>query len=123
MYSGLRFEAQAFPPWIQEIRLAVGELCGVPDAELPNSCNVNLYSDHAQGLGWHSDDEVYFQGLLQDVRILSFSLGAAREFSWRLQGTTETAGTTRLGHGDLMTMEGKFQKHYKHCVPPSDEAR
>ena len=30
-----------------------------------------------------------------------------------LQGTTETAGTTRLGHGDLMTMEGKFQKHYK----------
>ena len=33
--------------------------------------------------------QVYFQGLLQDVRILSFSLGAAREFSWRLQVTED----------------------------------
>ena len=53
-------------------------------------------------------------------RILSLSLGAARDFQWRLQGTTETLGTVALGDGDVATMEGLFQKHYKHAVPACD---
>lgn len=119
-YSGLEFKARPFPPWMQEIRKEVGELCGIPADELPNSCNMNVYEDHRGEVGWHSDDEVYFQGLAGDTRIISLSLGSARPFCWRMQGTTQTVGSCRLGDGDIMTMEGLFQKHYKHSVPVSE---
>merc|ERR1712039_506448 len=78
------------------------------------------YEDGSNEVGWHSDDEVYFQSLSGDTRIISFSLGSARDFCWRLQGTDKTLGSAPLGHGDIMTMEGLFQKHYKHSVPVSD---
>jgi len=120
-YSGLEYAATVFPPWMREIRREVCELCGIPPDQFPNSCNVNIYYDHKGEVGWHSDDEVLFQGLSGDTRIISFSLGSARDFCWRLQGTTEPLGCVPLGDGDIMTMEGLFQKHYKHSVPASDK--
>ncbi|CAJ1353537.1 unnamed protein product, partial [Effrenium voratum] len=120
-YSGLEFEATPYPDFMLEIREELCKLCGIPEGEYPNSCNVNIYDDQSQEVGWHSDDEVLFQGLAGDTRILSLSLGASRDFCWRLQGTLEMLGTVPLGDGDVATMEGLFQKHYKHCVPPSDE--
>jgi alkylated DNA repair dioxygenase AlkB len=120
-YSGLEFPAEPFPDWVQEIRVHLGRVCGLADEDLPNSVNVNLYANQSEEVGWHADDEVFFQGLSGDTLILSFSLGASREFCWRLQGETEKAGDVRLGHGDLMTMEGLFQRHYKHSAPGSDE--
>lgn len=119
-YSGLEYDAVVFPPFMQEIRAALCEVCGIPPEEYPNSCNINVYADNRQEVGWHSDDEVLFQGLCQDTRIISLSLGSARDFCWRLQGTTDTLGCAPLGDGDIMTMEGLFQKHYKHAVPVSD---
>jgi alkylated DNA repair dioxygenase AlkB len=119
-YSGLCYPATVFPPYMLEIREAVCHACGLSPEDYPNSCNVNIYHDHLSEVGWHSDDEVYFQGLAGDTRIVSFSLGAARDFQWRLQGTTEVVGTASLGDGDIMTMEGLFQKHYKHAVPAGD---
>merc|ERR1712087_347594 len=116
-YSGLEYPATVFPPWMQEIRRTVCEQCGIPPEQYPNSCNVNVYDDHTGEVGWHSDDEVMFQSLSGDTRIISFSLGSARDFCWRLQGTTDTLGAVPLGDGDIMTMEGLFQKHYKHSVP------
>jgi alkylated DNA repair dioxygenase AlkB len=121
-YSGLEYPPTVYPPFMQEIRAEVCKLCGIPENEFPNSCNVNVYDDHEQDVGWHSDDEVMFQGLSGDTRIISFSLGSARDFSWRLQGTTEILGSVPLGDGDVMTMEGLFQKHYKHSVPKSTTA-
>jgi len=118
-YSGLEYTANVFPPWMEEIRKDVCHLCGIPPEEYPNSCNVNLYEDQSGEVGWHSDDEVMFQSITSDTRIISFSLGAARDFCWRLQGTTESLGCVPLGDGDVMTMEGLFQKHYKHSVPAS----
>lgn len=118
-YSGLEYPPTVFSPLMEEIRAKVCEKCGIPPEEYPNSCNVAIYEDHQQEVGWHSDDEVMFQGLAGDTKIVSFSLGVPRDFSWRLQGTTETVGTASLGDGDIMTMEGLFQKHYKHCVPKS----
>eukprot|EP00441_Pelagodinium_beii_P018144 CAMPEP_0197660886 /NCGR_PEP_ID=MMETSP1338-20131121/51122_1 /TAXON_ID=43686 ORGANISM="Pelagodinium beii, Strain RCC1491" /NCGR_SAMPLE_ID=MMETSP1338 /ASSEMBLY_ACC=CAM_ASM_000754 /LENGTH=432 /DNA_ID=CAMNT_0043238333 /DNA_START=63 /DNA_END=1361 /DNA_ORIENTATION=+ len=120
-YSGLEYPATVFPPFMQEIREELCKLCGIPEGDYPNSCNINVYEDHTQEVGWHSDDEVYFQGIAGDTRIISFSLGAARDFCWRLQGTTQTLGSVALGDGDVMTMEGLFQKHYKHSVPPSNQ--
>jgi len=121
-YSGLEYPATVFPPWMVELRRQVCERCGLKPEEFPNSCNINIYEDHRHEVGWHSDDEVYFQSLTADTRIISFSLGAARDFCWRLQGTRPseapgTLGSVPLGDGDVMTMEGLFQKHYKHSVP------
>jgi alkylated DNA repair dioxygenase AlkB len=120
-YSGLEYPATVYPPFMQEIMAEICKICGIPPSDYPNSCNVNIYSDHTQAVGWHSDDEVMFQGLAGDTRILSFSLGVDREFCWRLQGTSTTLGSTQLGDGDVMTMEGLFQKHYKHSVPASTQ--
>lgn len=121
-YSGLEYPATVFPPWMIELRSEICERCGLKPGEEPNSCNINIYEDHQHEVGWHSDDEVYFQSLTHDCRIISFSLGAYRDFCWRFQGTrpTEapgTMGSVPLGDGDVMTMEGLFQKHYKHSVP------
>lgn len=118
-YGGLSYAPTVFPPWMQEIRREVCSLCGIPPEQYPNSCNVNLYPDHKGVVDWHSDDEVMFQGLAGDTSIISFSLGSPRDFCWRLQGTTQQVGCTPLGDGDIMTMEGLFQKHYKHSVPES----
>lgn len=120
-YSGLEYPAVVFPPWMEEIREVVCEKCGIPPEDYPESCNVNLYANHEGEVGWHSDDEVLFQGLARDTRIVSFSLGSPRGFCFRLQGTTETLDCVPLGNGDIMTMEGLFQKHYKHSVPASAE--
>jgi len=121
-YSGLEYPATVFPQFMLDIRQEVCAACGIPPEDYPNSCNVNVYDDHSREVGWHADDEVMFQGLAGDTRIVSFSLGVPRDFSWRLQGTTQTVGSVPLGDGDIMTMEGLFQKHYKHSVPVSDKA-
>ncbi|CAE7457338.1 Alkbh2 [Symbiodinium natans] len=120
-YSGLEFPATVYPPFMREICKELCELCGIPEGQKPNSCNVNVYDDGSQEVGWHSDDEVLFQGLACDTRILSLSLGSARDFSWRFQGTSEVLGTVPLGDGDVATMEGLFQKHYKHAVPATSQ--
>jgi len=120
-YSGLEYPATVFQPFMEEIRSEVCKLCGIAPEDYPNSCNVNVYEDHSREVGWHSDDEVMFQGLNGDTRIISFSLGSARDFGWRLQGTSKELGRVPLGDGDVMTMEGRFQKHYKHSVPPSEQ--
>lgn len=119
-YSGLEFPATVFPPFLLEIRKAVCELCGILPDQYPSACNVNVYDDQKHEVGWHSDDEVMFQGLSRDTCIISLSLGSPRHFCWRLQGTAAKLGTVALGDGDIMTMEGLFQKHYKHSVPKSD---
>mmetsp|Transcript_65974 Transcript_65974/g.157758 ORF Transcript_65974/g.157758 Transcript_65974/m.157758 type:complete len:416 (-) Transcript_65974:89-1336(-) len=118
-YGGLEYKAHKFPPFMEEIRAEVCKACGIPPEQYPNCCNVNIYADQSHEVGWHSDDEVLFQGLAGDARIISFSLGVERDFCWRLQGTADTLGCAPLGNGDIATMEGLFQKHYKHSVPPT----
>jgi alkylated DNA repair dioxygenase AlkB len=122
-YSGNEHAGHVFPPFMEEIREEVcGRICGIPREKYPNCCNVNVYpgGDPPEGeVGWHADDEVYFQSLDGDTTIISFSLGSHRDFKWRLQGTDTALGSVSLGDGDVMTMEGLFQKHYKHSVPKS----
>lgn len=120
-YSGSEHPGHVFTPFMEEIMDEVcGRICGIPRDKYPNCCNVNEYpgGEPPEGeVGWHADDEVYFQSLSDDTRIISFSLGSPRDFKWRLQGTDVPLGTVSLGDGDVMTMEGLFQKHYKHAVP------
>eukprot|EP00439_Symbiodinium_sp_Y106_P057808 s5844_g8.t1 len=58
--------------------------CGLQrEEDWPDSCNVNLYEDGSNSVGWHSDDEALFQGLIHDTRIISLSLGQQRKFDLR----------------------------------------
>ena len=97
---------------------------------MPNSYD-NWY-ESGRFVGWHSDDESLFQSKYEDCLIIGLSLGQSRKFEIKLMdddfimddGTEEVDPTVEvkqivLHNGDLMTMEGLFQKYYVHRVPKS----
>jgi hypothetical protein len=121
---------------LNEITEAVSKIMG--GGILLNSCNLNYYP-RGGGVGFHADDEFLFDGLHREVSIISLSLCSpgpkgwgARKFQIRKkkEGGEEAADPKNnndddvqeilLGHGDLMTMEGMFQKYYLHSVWPGD---
>lgn len=126
-YGGFQAEAVPYPSWMVEVMQTYMPMCGLRDkSQWPNSCNLNLYEDGGQSVGWHSDDEDLFQGLVQDCRIISLSLGESRRFQLRpstLVGRDDEGSvhTVVLESGDLCTMEGEMQRHYEHSVPKSGD--
>lgn len=87
----------------------------------PNSANLNLYRDGRQGVGWHADDELLFKGKDSDCPVVSISLGATREFWVALKDGAAPLPNSivelDLCNGDLLTMEGRLQRHCLHLVP------
>lgn len=125
-YGGIEVKAQVFPTWMFEVMRIYMPLCGFAEqSKWPNSCNLNLYENGSQSVGWHADDEALFQGLRNDIRILSLSLGQRRKFrlkkTWPQEGEEPDCHTFMLSSGMLCTMEGMVQKHYQHCVPKEKE--
>lgn len=119
-YSGVKVAPIAEPDFVGEIRRACAALAGYSEDELPNSCNINLYRDGQDSVGWHTDNEPLFEAESVDACILSLSLGASRKFTVKHQDKTCGQGKPmvfNLHHGDLCTMEGKFQRYYLHGVP------
>jgi len=114
-YSGLLFEPLQMPPWFLDITETVCRTCGLGDR--PNSCNANYYDNGSQSVGWHSDDEPLFDALNRDVLIVSLSLGATRTFELASTDKPTEVIKLPLEDGDLCTMEGLCQKHYRHRVP------
>mmetsp|Transcript_136005 Transcript_136005/g.322259 ORF Transcript_136005/g.322259 Transcript_136005/m.322259 type:complete len:396 (+) Transcript_136005:56-1243(+) len=124
-YSGVAVKPTTEPDFVAEIRKYCVAASGL--STQPNCCNINLYRDGHDSVGWHTDDEELFEGGYNDITILSLSLGAARTFEVKHQpcalngprkshkGPAETSFVCR--NGDLCTMEGKFQRHYLHAVP------
>jgi alkylated DNA repair dioxygenase AlkB len=97
-----------------------------------NSCNLNYYPQGG-GVGFHADDEYLFDGTMRPTCIVSLSLcrnGGTRKLIVKKQECSEEQAQDGypegklheliLGHGDIMTMEGMFQKHYFHSVWPGD---
>jgi len=106
--------------WLASLRLGDDG-----DARLPDSVNLNLYEHGEHGVSWHADDEPLFQGKFQDTRIVSVTLGSPRKFQIGLRAPRRggilkpEAGSVQsfnLGHGQICTMEGLFQKHYLHQI-------
>merc|ERR1712176_132172 len=80
-YSGIEVEPHPWPSWMADILQKTMPLCGITATrEWPNSCNLNLYADGNQTVGWHADNEALFQGAFQDCAIISLSLGQTRRF-------------------------------------------
>ena len=81
-----------------------------------NSCNANLYQNSYTSLGLHTDDELLFGNKYDDKFIVSFSLGAAREFKIRIKSEGKDISHT-ITHGEILTMERLFQVECLHGVP------
>ena len=120
-YSNFTIPPLEFSPLLDEITHRVAALCGIPHSESPNACNVNLYQSGDQAVGMHRDDEPIFGPNTSHVVIVSLSLGARRDFSILPNGSDTVK--VSLGHGDVCTMEGQFQRFYKHGVPRSHQVR
>jgi len=116
-YSSTQWAPTAFPDWFQAIQTEVMKRLGIPLNNEPNSCNVNLYYSGQASVGWHSDNERIFESKFRDCLIISLSLGTTRKFQVKTVGSERIIKELLLGDGDLMTMEGLFQKHYLHRVP------
>ncbi len=95
----------------------VEEMCGFR-AGFYNSINFNAYFSGDQSLDWHADDEPLMGNIQEDdICITSMSLGVPRVFVLRHKATGSFQKVW-LNSGDILTMEGRIQKHYLHKVFP-----
>eukprot|EP00404_Azadinium_spinosum_P025299 CAMPEP_0180612272 /NCGR_PEP_ID=MMETSP1037_2-20121125/30275_1 /TAXON_ID=632150 /ORGANISM="Azadinium spinosum, Strain 3D9" /LENGTH=459 /DNA_ID=CAMNT_0022631867 /DNA_START=63 /DNA_END=1444 /DNA_ORIENTATION=+ len=120
-YSGVRVPPTIEPGVVGEIRKYCAAMAGFTTDSQPNCCNINLYRDGRDSVGWHTDNEEIFESEYNDACILSLSLGASRKFQLKRQQTEADPHpktvTAIVSHGDLCTMEGRFQRYYLHEVP------
>ena len=116
-YAGTVWKPNTFPNWLTEITCEVMKIVGWPSKikTLPNSCNANLYEDGNDFVAWHSDDETLFNSKHEDCTIISLSLGATRNFEI-LHKKSKKTWKKALKNGDILTMEGMFQKFLKHQI-------
>jgi alkylated DNA repair dioxygenase AlkB len=103
-------------PWTAEVLLIKERVEAIAGAPF-NSCNVNLYRDHNQHIGWHADGE---QEGSWDFPIASVSFGSARDFQVRSK-KDGAIHTVRLEHGSLIIMPPGMQHDWLHRVPKSSE--
>ncbi len=101
-------------PWTAELQ-QLKQLAEQRSGLRYNSCLLNLYHDGSEGMAWHSDDEL---ALGKNTSIASFSLGAARKFSFKHKRTGATHSLI-LEHGSLLVMQGSTQSHWLHRLPPT----
>ena len=92
------------------------------EGEVPTAANLNLYQGWRSCVGWHCDDELLF-GKCGDAKlIVSVSLGNFAVFRWSRQCCPAHEGhSCRLGHGDILVMDGQCQDEILHRTDPGRE--
>ena len=114
VYSGRRHEATGWLPVLETLRDRLVIELGAPF----NFVLANLYEDHQDSMGWHSDNE---PELGAEPVIASVSLGATRTFKVRpankTPGQRRTSCSLALSHGSLLVMAGNSQARYQHALP------
>lgn len=78
-----------------------------------NSCLLNLYHNHTEGMGWHQDNEPELQ---KGGSIASLSLGAVRNFQFRHK-SSKIMIEQMLEDGSLIEMKDEIQDHWQHSLP------
>jgi alkylated DNA repair dioxygenase AlkB len=73
---------------------------------------VNVYSDGEDSIGAHSDDE----SELWMSKVACLSLGASRIFRMKNKLSGAKVDTVTK-HGQLLVMEGNFQREFSHEIP------
>ena len=111
-YSGVSMTPH---PWIStllKIKSRVENAC----AAQFNSVLLNLYRDHRDSMGMHSDDE---PELGPRPTIASLSIGEERVFSFKLKHSQSKSVSVALASGSLLLMRGDTQQNWKHGIAKS----
>lgn len=109
-YSGLTHEGQGWPAAMDNLRDRVAILTG----RRPNGALANLYRDGDDSMGWHRDNE---PELGAHPWVLSYNLGAARDFAFRPYGSGRQSRVIALEHDSLLVMSPEVQTHFEHALP------
>ena len=87
------------------------------EGEVPTAANLNLYRGWKSCVCWHCDDEPLFGKCGDANLIVSVSFGSSVPFRWRRQSCSDGEGhLCRLGHGDILVMDGQCQDEFFHCT-------
>merc|ERR1719419_1914658 len=121
-YSEAVSPPMPMPAWLDQIGSVVMKILGWNNIlPKPTACNINLYRNGDDCVGWHADDENLFGGLVGNCMIISLSLGQTRTFQLRMKNQNQDDYnppiSIALDHGDIVTMEGLVQRWYQHRVP------
>lgn len=117
-YGNITVSAQHMPQWLSAIYYEIDKNLKLNNIPLPNCCNANLYEDETDGVNWHSDDEILFNTKDNNIKIISLSIGAQRLFQIKNKQNNKITDLM-LHSGDIVVMQGKFQKYYYHRIPKS----
>lgn len=101
-------------PILNELRRAIERKLGASF----NFVFVNRYDGGKQHISWHRDDEV---DLEPGSDIVSYTLGASRDFAFRHLETRERFQGP-LHHNTLLVMKPPTNEVCEHCVPKRSES-
>ena len=120
-------EASPFPPYLNSTLQSMNDLVATNHDGLYsykgatyNGCNITLYLDPEDNLGWHDDNDDLFNTNTtspSDFKsIASFSIGSPRQFQFKHKTTNQQHNTT-LHNGSVVIMEKATQNNYVHRIP------
>jgi len=108
-YSGIQLSPLPWTELLTEVKLAVEKTVGSPF----NSALLNLYRNHRDSMGFHSDNE---PELGPNPIIASLSLGAERVFTLKHRSKTVPSTRLTLGSGTVLLMAGETQRYWVHGI-------
>lgn len=109
-YSGIKLHPL---PWTDLLREVKRRIEDCTDATF-NAVFLNLYRDHNDSMGFHSDDE---RELGQNPVIASLTFGATRTFVLKHKFRKELPPVkVPLEAGTVLLMKGATQHHWKHGI-------
>ena len=107
VYSGIEVKSI---PWTQPLLQIKEKIESVSNIQF-NSVLLNFYRSGADGVSWHSDDELE---LGRNPVIGSVSFGESRPFQLKHKSLENTKQKIILEHGSYLLMQGETQHHWLH---------
>lgn len=99
---------------IDQIIAEISHKLGDPTFNKENvTCLVTKYDNGKCHIPYHSDDEPCIIG-----DIITVSLGAERDLTFRSKSGKPTQKTHRLQHGEVYIMSRESQNYWEHGIPP-----
>ena len=109
-YSNVCHQGLGWPPILRRLREKAQQLA----QQRFNSVLLNYYHDGNDYMGWHSDDEAVL-GPAPYVAMLS--LGATRDFVFRLKADPSNKHSVALTHQHWLIMLPPTQALWQHTLP------
>ena len=113
-YSGISLTPMPWTDLLREIKRRIEDCT---DSTF-NSVFLNLYRDHNDSMGFHSDDE---RELGLEPTIASLTFGATRTFVLKHKKKDLPAIKIPLEAGSVLLMKGGTQRHWKHGIMKQTE--